>query len=83
MCADVPWSQLACALVNAGAGIAIVDEFTVMQNIWPEIAIVPLAEDIPLHISAVHANNRPLSRIAAEFIPHLRDVLTESFSKAD
>ncbi|MGZ9981189.1 LysR family transcriptional regulator [Bordetella bronchiseptica] len=83
MCADVPWSQLACALVNAGAGIAIVDEFTVMKNIWPEIAIVPLAEDIPLHISAVHANNRPLSRIAAEFIPHLRDVLAESFSKAD
>nr|WP_255032043.1 LysR family transcriptional regulator [Bordetella genomosp. 1] len=79
MCADVPWSQLACALVNAGTGIAIVDEFTVMQNNWPEVAIVPLAEDIPLHVTAVHPSNRPLPRIAAEFIDDLREVLNASF----
>lgn len=79
MCADVPWSQLACALVNAGTGIAIIDEFTVMQNHWPDVTIVPLADDIPLHVTAVHASNRPLPRIAAEFIDDLRVVLNASF----
>jgi len=80
MCADVPWSHLACALVNAGAGIAVIDEFTVMHNIWPEVAIVPLAENIPLHISAIHTSNRPLSRIAGEFVEELQAVLRETFS---
>lgn len=79
MCADVPWSHLACALVNAGTGVAVIDEFTVMQNIWPEVAIVPLVEYIPLHISAIHASNRPLSRIAAEFVAGLQDVLRETY----
>ena len=60
MCADVPWSQLACALVNAGVGIAVVDEFTVMQNTMPDVVIVPLQERIPLNISAVYASNRNL-----------------------
>ena len=68
MCADVPWSQLACALVNAGVGIAVVDEFTVMQNTMPDVVIVPLQERIPLNISAVYASNREPSRIAQQFI---------------
>ena len=68
MCADVPWSQLACALVNAGVGIAVVDEFTVMQNTMPDVVIVPLRERIPLNISAVYASNREPSRIAQQFI---------------
>lgn len=79
MCADVPWSQLACALVNAGAGIAIVDEFTVMQNNWPDVVIVPLVETIPLNITAVYASNRPPSEIAKQFIKELRTVLSEAF----
>lgn len=79
MCADVPWSQLACALVNAGVGIAIVDEFTVMQNTMPDVVIVPLVERIPLNISAVYASNREPSSIALAFIKELRGVLAEAF----
>ncbi|KGD93559.1 LysR family transcriptional regulator [Achromobacter sp. RTa] len=79
MCADVPWSQLACALVNAGVGIAIVDEFTVMQNTMPDVVIVPLAERIPLNISAVYAGGREPSQIAVQFIKELRLVLAEAF----
>ncbi|WP_329957636.1 LysR family transcriptional regulator [Bordetella petrii] len=80
MCADVPWSNLACALVNAGAGIAIVDEFTVMGNLWPGVRVVPLAEEIPLHISAVHLAHRPLSRLGTQFLADLRVVVGEAFS---
>nr|WP_248293399.1 LysR family transcriptional regulator [Achromobacter sp. Bel] len=83
MCADVPWSQLACALVNAGVGIAIVDEFTVMQNTMPDVVIVPLQERIPLNISAVYASNREPSQIALRFIDELRGVLAEAFPDAD
>ena len=83
MCADVPWSQLACALVNAGVGIAVVDEFTVMQNTMPDVVIVPLQERIPLNISAVYASNREPSRIAQQFIKELRGVLEEAFPGAN
>ena len=83
MCADVPWSQLACALVNAGVGIAVVDEFTVMQNTMPDVVIVPLQERIPLNISAVYASNREPSRIAQQFISELRGVLEEAFPGAN
>src|SRR5690606_13412232 len=80
MCADVPWSNLACALVNAGVGIAMVDEYTVMGNQWPGLVSVPLAEGTPLHVSAVHATNRPLSKLGAQFLDDLRTVLQEAFS---
>ncbi|AZW16420.1 LysR family transcriptional regulator [Bordetella hinzii] len=79
MVADVPWSQLACALVSAGVGIAIVDEFTVMPGALPEVAIVPLVERIPLTVSAVYANNREPSPIARQFIRELRGVLADAF----
>ena len=69
---------MACALVNAGVGIAVVDEFTVMQNTMPDVVIVPLQERIPLNISAVYASNREPSRIAQQFIK-LRGVLKRPF----
>ncbi|SUV70260.1 LysR family transcriptional regulator [Bordetella avium] len=79
MVADVPWSQLACALVSAGVGIAIVDEFTVMPGALPDVVIVPLDENIPLTVSVVYASNREPSLIARQFIQELKGVLDEVF----
>jgi DNA-binding transcriptional LysR family regulator len=41
-------TEVACSLVRAGAGAAIVDEFTVGGGAWTGLQIRPLVEDIPL-----------------------------------
>ena len=75
MVADVPWASIACALVNAGAGTAIVDEFSVMQRNWPNLVWRPLETHIPVQLSVIHARNRPLSLVAASFVRQLREMM--------
>lgn len=70
----VPWSpaieieraEVACALVGAGAGIAIVDEFSIRGTGWPNVEIRPLAEDIPLTLTMVRSRfERPDQHVRA------------------
>ena len=75
MVADVPWASIACALVNAGAGTAIVDEFSVMQTTWPNLVWRPLETHIPIQLSVIHARNRPLSLVAESFVKQLREMM--------
>lgn len=70
--ADVPTSHLACALANTGMGYAIVDEFSVAENIWPHLRVVPIDEPLPLRMLLVHAADRPLSEVAKRFAQVLR-----------
>lgn len=72
--ADMPTSHLACAMVNTGTGCAIVDEFSVMHNIWPNVKVVPLAEPLPLRMHLVHAADRPLSEVAKRFAQVVRQL---------
>jgi DNA-binding transcriptional LysR family regulator len=72
--ADVPWSDLACAMVNTGTGCAIVDEFCVARNVWPNVKVIPLEETISIRMQAVHAVNRPLSTVAKRFIGVVKSV---------
>ena len=75
MVADVPWASIACALVNAGAGTAIVDEFSVMQTTWPNLVWRPLETHIPIPLSVIHARNQPLSLVAESFVKQLREMM--------
>ncbi|MBO1113812.1 LysR family transcriptional regulator [Bordetella petrii] len=70
--ADVPTSHLACAMVNTGVGYAIVDEFSVMENIWPNVRIVPIDAELPLRMLLVHAADRPQSDVSRRFAQVLR-----------
>lgn len=72
VCADVPNSQQACALVNAGVGIALVDEFTARNLCWPDVVTRPLKEKISLRTSIVHSRNRAPGPLAKQFIALLR-----------
>ncbi|MEN5081987.1 LysR family transcriptional regulator [Bosea sp. TWI1241] len=72
VCADVPNSQQACALVNAGVGIALVDEFTTSNMFWPDVVTRPLKERIGLRTSIVYSRDRPPSPLARHFIDLLR-----------
>ncbi|KAF7598912.1 MAG: LysR family transcriptional regulator [Candidatus Dactylopiibacterium carminicum] len=69
---EVGSPQNACALVMAGAGIAVVDEFSVRS--WPENQLVvrPLQDAPSLQANLVHTRFEPLSQTAQTFVTVLR-----------
>lgn len=69
---EIERAELACAMVSAGAGIAIVDEFSVRGSGWPNIVIRPLAEIIPLTLTIVRSRFDPPSQQVRQFIQHLK-----------
>jgi DNA-binding transcriptional LysR family regulator len=48
-------TEVACSLVRAGAGIALVDEFTVGGGAWRDLHVAPLAENLPLTPSIIRS----------------------------
>lgn len=52
---DIHDTDVACALVRAGAGIAMVDEFTVEGMAWNDLRVLPLADEIRLTPSIVRS----------------------------
>jgi len=54
-CIYIHHTDMACSLVRAGAGIAMVDQFTAEGMAWPDIQVLPLVEDIPLTPSIVRS----------------------------
>lgn len=48
-CVYIHHTDMACSLVRAGAGVAMVDQFTADSLGWPDLRVLPLAEDIPLN----------------------------------
>lgn len=47
-CIHVLQTEIACSLVRAGAGLAIVDEYTAAGGPWSGIVVKPLSQEIPL-----------------------------------
>jgi len=62
-----------CALVTQGLGIAIVDEFTLAADNWPEIDVLDIVEPTLFQTYVVHRKDAPLSRYAALFVGALRE----------
>lgn len=78
---EVGSPQNACALVEMGAGVAIVDEFSVRS--WPskQFVVRPLAGAPTLVANLVHPHEEPLSQPAQKFVATLRAVLkTQGFA---
>jgi len=72
---EVGSPQNACALVQAGAGIALVDEFSVRS--WPagQLAVRPVLNAPVLHANLVHLRFEPMSQLAQAFVPVLRNLM--------
>lgn len=69
MKAEVQQVHMACAMVHAGLGLALVDELTMTDPIWSSfLAVRPLLPSITLPVSALHLAHSPLSRLAQEFV---------------
>jgi DNA-binding transcriptional LysR family regulator len=72
---DVPRAELACALVKRAIGIAIVDEFSVANNLWAGLVVKPLRDAITYNINLVRPKFSVPTRTAEEFINILRECM--------
>lgn len=66
---------VAAALVGAGVGMAIVDNFTAHAALPPGLTSRPLQPAITFDINAVYLQNRPPSRAASDFLTLLSTVI--------
>jgi DNA-binding transcriptional LysR family regulator len=64
---EVSQSSIACALVRAGAGIAVLDGFGLAEASAQGLAIRRLAPRLPLAVTLVVARGRALPRLAEGF----------------
>ena len=70
---EIVRAELACALVRVGAGVAIVDEFSVGQHGWPGVVTRPLRESIPLSLSLVRSRFDRPSRQVQRFVRLIKE----------
>jgi DNA-binding transcriptional LysR family regulator len=66
---------VAAALVRRGAGCAVVDEFTARAYLSEDLDYRPLAQHAAFNVYCVHLEDRPLSRIAREFVAVLKQIV--------
>jgi DNA-binding transcriptional LysR family regulator len=72
---DVPRAELACALAKRGLGVAIVDEFSVANDLWSGIIVKPLVESICFDVNLVCPKFSVRSHPVEEFISILRECM--------
>jgi len=69
---------VAAGLVRAGAGIAVVDEYTARASLAPEVDCRPLTPPISFAVYAIFLADRPPSVLGTAFISALSEVLHSS-----
>lgn len=67
--------HVALALAHQGLGVALVDACTAASADCTRTQVLPLAPGIPLQVSLVHAQTRPLSQAARAFVRCMLQVL--------
>ncbi|WP_304307702.1 LysR substrate-binding domain-containing protein [Pseudacidovorax intermedius] len=72
---EVGSPQNACAMVQAGVGIALVDEFSVRSWQASRLVVRPVQGAHLLHANAVHPRFEPMSRVAQAFTEVLRELM--------
>ncbi|OKO67338.1 hypothetical protein AC629_42810, partial [Bradyrhizobium sp. NAS80.1] len=78
LAAEVSQSSIACALVHAGVGIAVLDGFALMAARDQGMEIRPFAPRIPIQARLLQARHRPLSNLARAFIDVLYSMVGPS-----
>lgn len=71
---EVQQAHVACAMVQAGVGVALVDEITCKGPIWSNVVVVPVTPVTNAPISVFNVQLEPLSRLAQEFISILESL---------
>ncbi|MBL8701728.1 MAG: LysR family transcriptional regulator [Alphaproteobacteria bacterium] len=61
----------AWAMVNVGAGLALVDPFSAIGAMYPNVVARPFVPSSPIAFEMIRAHERPLSRAAGSFVRHI------------
>lgn len=72
---EIASPQNACALVHAGAGVALVDEFSARSWLGAKFHIRPVAQAPVLTATLVRLRLEPMSQLAQAFVEVLKDEL--------
>lgn len=74
---EVNSPQYACALVHAGAGVALVDEFSLQSWMDSSFRVIPILDAPHILADLVHLQTQPLSPAATAFLRALHSVLLQ------
>jgi DNA-binding transcriptional LysR family regulator len=72
---EVGLIENAWSMVNQQVGIAIVDPHSGLGSLFPDVVARAFVPGIPVTLEAVHAEDRPLSGLARQFIDQLKALL--------
>ncbi|WP_459618227.1 LysR substrate-binding domain-containing protein [Bordetella sp. 2513F-2] len=72
--AEVKQTQTACAMVQQGMGIALVDEQARLSQAWPELAMRDLSPSIDLQVRVGYLRHQPLPTVVQAFVDHLQSL---------
>jgi DNA-binding transcriptional LysR family regulator len=72
---EVMQTLTACALAHAGAGVAVVDGFSMIRPAWPGLAVCRFTPPVLIIARLLQARLRPLSRLAQSFVAELQAVI--------
>ena len=75
---ETRYCATACAFVEKGEEIAIVDEYSTRSLLSPNIIIKPLLPKIPIVAFVIHASDRPLSKMAKLIIADIKLALKDN-----
>lgn len=82
MPSEIPMSTnqalIACQLVSNGLGIALIDPFTPLSGLFPNVTMRPLTPALEIRPRFVFPPNRPLSIAATEFIQIVRRIFADA-----
>ncbi len=80
---ETRYSNTACALVESGTGVALVDEYVINAGSYQGLAIKPFIPNIPITAYVLFSKDRPLSNVAKLFIRSLEASFLEYTSGSD
>jgi DNA-binding transcriptional LysR family regulator len=74
---ETRYCATACALVQQGEPLAIVDEYSTRYALTPGFVVKRIIPPIPITPFIVYAGDRPLSKLAKLMVAQIKAVLTE------
>jgi len=74
---EVQQVDVACAMVQAGIGVALIDEITPLAPVWTRVVIRPVETVIDTPVHLLRATLAPTSRLGHAFVEVLESLKTE------
>lgn len=69
---------MATALVRAGVGMTVVDDFTAQASLAPGLSIRPLKPQMTFDVHAMFLTNRPPTALATDYLKQVAKVIDEA-----